>query len=327
MNFLEIHEVSSRNPRGMVLDGISFSQKQFQNIAIAGETGSGKSTLLKIVAGIMNSDTGAVYFKNERLQKVPEEKLIPGHHGIAYLSQQFDLPHFLRVEQVLEYASELTTAAASIIFGICDIQHLLKRRTDQLSGGEKQRIALARLLISSPSLLVLDEPFSNLDLIHKNLLKKVINDLSATLGISCMMVSHDPLDSLPWADNMIILKEGRIVQQGNPIALYNDPVNEYVGGLLGNYYLLKPGDDLYLQLIQSASDNSKSVFIRPENIYFEKTGEPATAGIVKRIHNYGSYYEVEADLNGQIIRSKTMHHDLEVGDEVAIKIKEYAYLV
>src|SRR6478752_3027013 len=106
-------------------------------------------------------------------------------------------------------ASRIPGTIAKTVFEVCRISHLLKRKTDQLSGGEKQRIALARVLISYPKLLILDEPFSNLDLIHKNVLKSIIDDIGTQLQITCILASHDPLDTLSWADEMLVLRNGK----------------------------------------------------------------------------------------------------------------------
>jgi ABC-type lipoprotein export system ATPase subunit len=148
MALLTVENIS-RTEGDFVLTGISFTQKKHQKIAIAGETGSGKSTLLKIIAGLQQADTGEVYLGKERVEGA-YERLVPGHPRIAYLSQNFELPKFLRVEQVLNYANTLSEEAASTLYNVCQIDHLQKRRTDELSGGEKQRIAIARLLITSP---------------------------------------------------------------------------------------------------------------------------------------------------------------------------------
>src|SRR5690606_32752154 len=113
--------------------------------------------------------------------------------------------------------------------------HLLTRRTDELSGGERQRIALAKLLITSPQLLLLDEPFSNLDMMHRIVLKKVLKKISKQLSITCILVSHEPSDVLAWADKVIVIRNGIIVQKGTPKNIYTCPVDEYTAGLFGPY--------------------------------------------------------------------------------------------
>jgi len=242
-------------------------------MAVAGETGSGKTTLLKTIAGLAQAEKGTVSFEGQRVLG-PLEKLIPGHPGIAYLSQQFELPQHLRIEQVLEYANELPEEEAQALFRVCQIDHLMKRKTHQLSGGERQRIALAKLLIASPRLLLLDEPFSNLDMIHKEVLKSVIRDIGQRLDITCMLVSHDPLDTLSWADEILVLRNGLVVQQGPPMQVYQAPVDEYVAGLFGKYNLID------------------GRIVRPEQIGIFLEGQPgAVKGRVETVSFWGSFFE------------------------------------
>jgi len=230
MDFLRIADVSKRYGKSTILDGIGFIQPPFRKVALAGETGSGKSTLLKIIAGLIQPDKGKVFFEGERVLG-PLERLIPGHPAIAYLSQHFELRNNYTVGEVLEMASLMAEEEAVLIYEICQISHLLERKTDQLSGGERQRIALARLLVTAPRLLLLDEPFSNLDMIHKRLLKTVIRNLGERMRITCWLVSHDPRDTLPWADEILVLRGGRIIQQGTPDQILRQPVDDYVAEL------------------------------------------------------------------------------------------------
>jgi len=242
-------------------------------MAVAGETGSGKTTLLKTMAGLAQAEKGTVSFEGQRVLG-PLEKLIPGHPGIAYLSQQFELPQHLRIEQVLEYANELPEEEAQELFRVCQIDHLMKRKTHQLSGGERQRIALAKLLIASPRLLLLDEPFSNLDMIHKEVLKSVIRDIGQRLDITCMLVSHDPLDTLSWADEILVLRDGKVVQQGPPMQVYQTPVDEYVAGLFGKYNLID------------------GRIVRPEQIGILSVERPGVLkGRIETMSFWGSFFE------------------------------------
>ena len=131
MNLLEVRAISFREQNHSVLEHISFALPAFQNLVIAGETGSGKSTLLQIIAGLIQPTSGEVIFEGKRVRG-PQEVLVPGQPGIAYLSQHFELPQFLRVEQVLKYANTFPDEEAGKLFELCRIQHLLPRKTSEL---------------------------------------------------------------------------------------------------------------------------------------------------------------------------------------------------
>lgn len=314
MSLLTVSGVSVQGEHDLVLNTINFSLESLQKVAIAGETGSGKSTLLKTIAGLVQPDTGTVLFDGARLEG-PADKLVPGHPAIAYLSQHFELPRFLRVEQVLNYANILSASDAAMLYEICQISHLLKRKTDQLSGGERQRIALARLLITSPRLLLLDEPFSNLDMVHKSTLKAVIRDLGEELEITCILVSHDPADILPWADDMLVMKAGKVIQQGTPEQVYRKPVNEYVAGLLGKYNLITRG----FPGIKGAGDFP--VIIRPESFQVDRNAKDSQAGEVIAVSFFGSHYELEILIAGMVILVHTAGADFRIGDPISVCLR------
>lgn len=286
------------------LGGVNFTQPKGRKIAVAGETGSGKTTLLKTIAGLTQPDKGKVLFEGQQVLG-PAEKLIPGHPGVAYLSQQFELPQHLRIEQVLEYANELPEEDAMALFRVCRIDHLMKRQTSQLSGGERQRIALARLLIGAPRLLLLDEPYSNLDMIHKEIFKSVIRDIGKKLDITCILVSHDPMDALSWADEILVIRDGRTVQHAAPEKIYRQPSNEYVAALFGKYNLLEAG-------------NGKRLFVRPEQFKVGKKAFPAALkGKITTVSFWGSFYEVEIlSESGSRLIARTVENGLAAGDAV-----------
>lgn len=320
MSLLSVSEISKQLQETFILRNVSFTLQEFQKVAIAGETGSGKSTLLKIIAGLVQKDTGEAYFDQKRIRG-PLEKLMPGHPGIVYLSQHFELRNNYRVEEILDYANQLTEEDAAGIYQVCRISHLLKRKTDQLSGGEKQRIALARLLVTAPRLLLLDEPFSNLDMIHKSILKDVISDISNQLNITCMLISHDPLDMLSWADEIMVMKDGQIIQQGSPQQIYLQPVNEYVGALFGKYNLIDPAKAGFLADLPGITLNGKKLFIRPENFKIVSKTPKALTGKVKQSRFYGSYAEVDVSLSGEVITIKTPNVDIKTGKTMHLALQ------
>lgn len=278
-----------------ILQGISFVQEPFQHIAIAGETGSGKSTLLKIIAGLVQPDEGFALLNGEKI-KGPDDQLVPGHKGVGYLSQHFELRNNYWVHEILSYANRLSKAEAEKIYAICQIDHLLGRRTHELSGGEKQRIATARLLINDPVLLLLDEPFSNLDLIHRSMMKKVIADITEQLKITTILVSHEPADILPWAHQLILLKDGCMIQQGKPKHVYRCPVDQYCAGLLGAYNLLTAEEAQRLTGAKKPIWKNTLVMIRPEALHIAEDGEEMT---VLRYDFMGAQHLYQMDWAGK----------------------------
>lgn len=273
-----------------VLKNISFKLQAGHRLAIAGETGSGKSTLLKIIAGLEQATSGEVLLNHVRV-KGPADQLVPGHAQIAYLSQHFELPRFLRVEQILEYANKLSEKTANRIFSICQINHLMQRKTHELSGGEKQRIAIARLLIQQPQLLLLDEPYAHLDIPLKKILKQVVDAIGGKLKISCILVSHDPYDTLPWASEIIVLKKGEVLQRGTPQQIYQLPTNEYVAALFGHYTVV---DKTWIKKL-GIKTTRKKYFLRPENLPIVKKTKKSFAATVTNSLYFGDRVGVNVE--------------------------------
>jgi len=313
MSLLTVSNIYKKYHEGFLLKDISLTQQRLQKIAIAGETGSGKTTLMRIIAGLGQADSGEVFFEQARVKGV-NEKLMPGHPGIAYLSQHFELNNNYRVAEVLAYADKLTDEESATLYDVCRISHLLERKTNTLSGGEKQRVALARLLTFLPRLLLLDEPFSNMDLIHKNILKSVIDDIGKRLGVTCMLISHDPQDILPWADEILVMKHGEIIQRSSPQQIYQQPLTAYTAGLFGKYNLLETAFAAALPgIIQG------NVFIRPEDISIVDGENNGIKGIVTNVAYLGSNYELEIAIEDHTLTVKTNAADIVQGDIVYVR--------
>ncbi|MDX5420540.1 MAG: ABC transporter ATP-binding protein [Hymenobacteraceae bacterium] len=319
MGFLDVSGISVHEEGHAVLQDITFRQGEYEKIAIAGETGSGKSTLLQTIAGLVQPSAGRITFEGERVVG-PHDKLVPGHAGIAYLSQQYELPQFLRVEQVLRYANTLQGNEAETLYEVCRISHLAQRKTNQLSGGERQRIALARLLSTWPDLLLLDEPYSNLDKGHKLLLQEVIHDITERLAITCILISHDPHDTLSWADRIIVLKGGHIIQQGTPEQVYRQPVDTYTAALFGSYNLIPAAADDIFAAIPGITPQSRDLLIRPESFRLTTPENNALTAKVSKVTFFGGYYELEAQFGETTVTLKTSQHPVAVGSEVYLAV-------
>ncbi|WP_411274144.1 ABC transporter ATP-binding protein [Daejeonella sp.] len=233
-------------------------------VAIVGESGSGKSTLLKLIYGTLAPNSGELSFNGEHIPG-PHEKLIPGHDAMKMLSQDFNLNLYARVfeniESMLSNENVLEKKQKSIEFmELLGIGALANKRIVELSGGEQQRVALARAIITEPEVLLLDEPFSQLDAVLKTQFRADLKRLGNELGITIIMVSHDPVDGLTLADQMFILKDGKLVESGEPAQIYNNPEHIYTARLLGNAFFL-PSDEAKLVGIRS---KATTVMIYPE---------------------------------------------------------------
>lgn len=314
MYLLEVRDVSCAESGRTMLHPISFSLDEGDRLAIAGATGSGKTTLLKLIGGLLSPSTGSILFKGQRVL-APNEQLFPGHPSIAYLSQYFELRNHYNVYQLLEIYNKLNEQDAQHVYRICQIDHLLKRRTSQLSGGERQRIALAQILTTNPKILLLDEPFSNADMPHKMLMKAVLEEVSQQLRTAIILVTHDPLDALPWADQLIVLDEGKLVQKGSPEELYNHPRNEYVASLTGFYNMLSPS--LARSLGFAEQKGTGLTIIRPEQLNIDAAnGVEAT---IQSIDFMGAYYMINLLADGTLLKVISMQNVYRINEKVWLR--------
>jgi len=308
MTLLVVKGISKKQNGQWIVKDISFTQEPLQKIAIAGATGSGKTSLLKMIAGLLQPDEGEIRLDDRKVIG-PNDQLIPGHKKIAYLSQYFELRNNYRVNELLEMNNKIDEAIAEKIYSVCRISHLLQRKTDALSGGERQRIVLAGLLTTSPELLLLDEPFSNLDMMHKQVIKSVIEDIGTQLSITCIMVSHDAADILSWADRILVMKDGQIIQDASPKAVYHQPVNEYAAGLFGAYNLM---NDL--------SGNGKQVILRPEQFLITSENNGFIIGEVKKKTFLGNHYMLVVATGTGLIQVSINDDTIKAGDKIHLNI-------
>jgi iron(III) transport system ATP-binding protein len=250
----------------VLFDHFSFDTGRHRRIAIMGSTGSGKTTLLKMLAGFIQPDAGKIWVGDSRVLG-PHEKLIAGHSWIGYLSQHYELRNNYFVWELLEMSNIVGEERSKEVIGCCSVGHLLERRTDALSGGERQRVALALALLSDPKWLLLDEPFSNLDLHQKRGIMQLLNEIEKKLSVAFIQVSHDATDLLGWADHLVILDHGKVLQAGEPSRLYYQPFNEKVAGLVGEYNLLNAVLAKQLTQADFILNEGQQMMVRPEHLY------------------------------------------------------------
>lgn len=316
---LDVQKIEKKEKGISILHPISFQLPAQRKLAIIGETGSGKSTLLRIIAGHIAPDNGKVYFNQERVWS-PPITLLPGHKGIAYLSQHYELRNNYKVHELLSYQNALSPESAAQLYTVCQVDHLLQRKNDELSGGERQRIALAKLLVGVPQLLLLDEPFSNLDIPHKQIINAVVHAISEQLKTTCILVSHDPVDTLSWADEIMVLKNGQVIQHNTAQEIYYRPANSYVAGLFGAYTMIEGYQHPFRKYWQ-LTDVLSTICIRPEQMMITDDHTNAIDCVVEKVLFCGAYYSITAKHGNYSIVIHTQENIPETGSLIWVRLK------
>lgn len=281
---------------------VSFDIKKGNVVAILGESGSGKSTLLKCIYGLLKVDEGEVLFKGKRILG-PDEQLIPGHKEMKMVTQDFSLNIYAKVyDNIASMLSNTNVQAKQEktleIMQHLRIAHLKDKKITQLSGGEQQRVAIAKAMISDTTVLLLDEPFSQVDALLKNQLRADIKRIAAETGVTVIMVSHDPADGLFLADELLILKDGKLLQSGKPAHLYNHPSDIYTAQLLGNAVTINITEAEKLGL----DIKTGTAVFYPEWVEL-KSSWSSRRFEVKDVYYKGFYEELLLERNGVLIRA------------------------
>lgn len=235
---LEIKNMSAYYDKTKILTDISFKGQPSQLISLVGPSGTGKSTLLKVIAGLHLETEGDIILNQNNINH-----LRPENREIVYLSQEPSLFPHLNVTQNIGFGLMIRKTHKKIIKD--KVQSLIKtlgleglenRKPWQLSGGQKQRVAIGRALAIEPKVLLLDEPFSSLDLALRKSLGQLIRDICNTFKIIIVLVTHDPNEALSLSDQLLLIDEGHILQSGSPETLYRRPINERAATMLGPWH-------------------------------------------------------------------------------------------
>jgi iron(III) transport system ATP-binding protein len=157
-------------------------------------------------------------------------------------------------------------------------------------------------------------------MMHKSVLKSVIDGIVEKLKITCILISHDPIDALSWADEILVMKDGEIVRTGSPQEIYTRPESEYVAGLFGSYNLLTPQQANAFAPLPVANTSTKNIVIRPESFKIETDESKGVIGVVNKVNYYGSYYEAEISVLNKTIVVRTAEIEVKTGNTVYVSV-------
>lgn len=235
-------------------------------LAIVGKSGSGKTTLLKCIYGLEDLPEGEVILDDEKVLG-PSYNLIPGHEEMKLVSQEFYVLENHTVEEnifdkLIGYTNESKIKRAAKILKLLELSNLKDTRAKYLSSGQKQRVAIARALAVIPKVLLLDEPFSNLDkLLTEKLFSFIVQEVKKN-NTAVILITHLAEEALKYATTLLVMDQGKIVQAGEKWNVYYKPKNSKLAGLLGDFNIIKQED---LEKKSSLKSSSK-IFLRPDKL-------------------------------------------------------------
>ncbi|MDW8288591.1 MAG: ABC transporter ATP-binding protein, partial [Flammeovirgaceae bacterium] len=259
----------------------------------------------------------------------PSQQLIPGHPDIELVKQESGLaPHQTVRENILHHlrkcSDEYKELRMKILLKICLIEYYLDRYPNELSGGEQQRVALACALASEPELLLMDEPFSTLDIMMKLQLRNAIHQIVQNTKTTAIFVMHDTLDALSIATRIAVMREGKLVQIATPEQIYYQPISPYVARFFPNANIVtKKFLAQYLKehLDVEAFQRSEHACIRAENIHICPEKNAHFHGDVTRVHFQGSYYQVVVSVEeGLSLLVNTQNESIRVGMRLPLRV-------
>jgi ABC-type Fe3+/spermidine/putrescine transport system ATPase subunit len=286
---LKIENLSFSYQTNLVLKNIQLQVHEGTCVALMGPSGCGKSTLLEIIYGL--HDVKANLSWKEQPILGPAYHLVPGMPYMKYVSQHFDLMPFITVaENVGKYVSNLDwqykQKRVLELLQLVHMEEYANVKAKLLSGGQMQRVAIARALAQMPEVILLDEPFSHVDTALKNQLRRNLFAFFKENNITCVIATHDKEDVLPFADEIIILNSGNILQKGTPKEVFYHPITTSVASLFGDVYLVP-------SLIQEK-------YNLPEWIssYQLKLSQEGIKATIKKINFHGNFYQYFVDIDG-----------------------------
>jgi len=344
MAILKVKNLSKNFGKVKAVQEVSFEATEGRVLSLLGPSGCGKTTTLRCIAGFENPDSGEIYLDDRRITPIPPEK-----RGIGMVFQNYALwPHMTVYGnlsfglQIRKVPKDEITKKIKKVLGMVQLEGYENRFPRQMSGGQQQRIAMARALVFEPEIMLLDEPLSNLDAQLREEMRFEFNELQKKLGITAVYVTHDQAEALVLSDKIVILNQGKIVQSGTPKKIYSNPKNKFVAGFIAvtsfidgridsftegkKKVIVKTDDGLVIHSFNNSFDIGQkvSVAMRMNVIKFiqdENKSDKSTANIFKGKIIQSSYLGNTIDYKirmgkWEIRTNAEAKYDFKLGEEV-----------
>ncbi len=317
---LKANELSFEYPgeRQSAVKDVSFELGGQEIVTLVGSSGSGKSTLLNLIAGHLSPTKGQVHVNGE-LMIDPKHLLVKGFEDVEIVKQDFQLSPRSTVFKTIKhplrrYNKDYQEERVAELIALCNLNRLEDKITMDLSGGQKQRVAIARSLADNPSLILMDEPFNQLDHTIKLSLKSELKHILSTSNTSALIVTHDPIDALSISDRIVVMKDGALLSIASPRQHYLQPLNSYVAQLFGPYNIVSAK---FLLKHWKLKEDAQYMGFRPEHITIANDG-PAVK--ITGSAYTGQQYLLTAELD-ELMLYFYHDQDLSLGEFVSLKIQ------
>jgi iron(III) transport system ATP-binding protein len=333
MTLLEIKNLSKRFHRigTPTVNDVNFSLEAGKIVALLGPSGCGKTTTLRLIAGFEQPDAGEIRLENRALFG-PGIDLPPEARGIGFVFQDYALfPHLSVLENVVFGLHHLPKSErlerARDVLALVGLLVFQDRAPHQLSGGQQQRVALARALAPRPKLILLDEPFSSLDAQLRASTRLEVRRILEKIGATALLVTHDQEEAMAFADRLIVMRDGRIEQEGSPERVYAQPRTAFVANFLGRTNLI-PGRATGMSCktifgeitLESPANGPIMLSIRPEDLKFAETNGLNATVIAREFKGHDITYALESD-GLQLIVQTDHTCALNVGDYTQVRLE------
>jgi iron(III) transport system ATP-binding protein len=335
---LSLQHVTRRFGAVLALDGLSVDIARGEIVCLVGHSGCGKSTLLRIIAGVEPLDEGRLVL--DGVQVAGEGTFVePENRRVGFMFQDYALFPHLSVRQNIGFglkrlARAERAARVDETIGRIGIAHLADRYPHMLSGGEQQRVALARALAPRPRVVLMDEPFSNLDRGLRDGVRRETLDIIRTLGITAIVVTHDPEEALAIGDRVALMEKGRLLEINTGDVIFNQPRTAYAAAFFSEVNRLPgslEGNTVSTALGTFAApadvDGALEVLIRPHDLTIAHAGISA---VVQRRVMLGEIEELLLRIDGHkehLVMRGTTRHAVQVGHEVRLKVNAAGVMV
>jgi putative spermidine/putrescine transport system ATP-binding protein len=329
MSQLVIHDLTKTYGSVSAIDHANLKADTAELVALLGPSGCGKTTMLRAIAGFVSPNSGTIEVDGEDITR-----LAPNKRNTGMVFQNYALFPNMTVAGNVAFGLEMRgVPKADIRQRVAEALQLVSlashadRFPRQLSGGQQQRVAVARALVVKPDVFLLDEPLSNLDATLRQSVGQQLRGLQKRLGLTTIFVTHDQKEALMIADRLVIMRDGRVVQEGSANHLYNHPATNFVAEFLGSSNVLRgkiveggfmTAGGMHVRCDTSGASQAAVLSLRPENVLLADEATRlvnATEGRIRHVVYLGSYTEVDLELPGgdRLIA----HRQNRVGDSVS----------